>query len=101
LQISKELTDEELAGRAEDEQAVALATLTSPQWKAIRRFRQEAHILTVAEANPELLSVAIHWLVVRAAGLVEPDGAPLQRGVSLDQAKSGPPASVMPRPDEN
>ena len=76
LQISNELSDEELANKAEDEQASVLATLTSVQWKAIRRFRQEAHILTVAEANPAMLDVAIHWLVVRAAGLVAPDGAP-------------------------
>lgn len=97
LQISNELSDEELANKAEDEQASVLATLTSVQWKAIRRFRQEAHILTVAEANPAMLDVAIHWLVVRAAGLVAPDGAP-GGGVSRDKARSGPPAPVKPRP---
>lgn len=100
LQISKELTDEELAGKAEDERAVSLATLTTIQWRAIRRLKQEAHILTVAEVDPHILDIAIHWLVVRAAGLVEPDGAP-PGGVSLDQAKSAPPPSVMPRMEDD
>ena len=90
--------DEELANKAEDEQASVLATLTSVQWKAIRRFRQEAHILTVAEANPAMLDVAIHWLVVRAAGLVAPDGAP-GGGVSRNKGcQERPPAPVKPRP---
>lgn len=100
LQISKELTDEELAGKAEDERAVPLATLTTIQWRAIRRLKQEAHILTVAEVDPHILDIAIHWLVVRAAGLVEPDGAP-SGGVSLDKAKSAPPPSVMPRMEDD
>lgn len=89
LQVSQELTDEELANKAEDEQAVSLATLTSVQWKAIRRFRQEAHILTVAESNPVMLEIAILWLVTKAAGLVAPDGAP-GGGVSRNKAKRGP-----------
>lgn len=91
LQVSQELTDEELANKAEDEQAVSLATLTSVQWKAIRRFRQEAHILTVAESNPGMLQIAILWLVTKAAGLVAPDGAP-GGGVSRNKAKRGPPS---------
>lgn len=91
LQVSQELTDEELANKAEDEQAVSLATLTSVQWKAIRRFRQEAHILTVAESNPVMLEIAILWLVTKAAGLVAPDGAP-GGGVSRNKAKRGPPS---------
>ena len=91
LQMSKELTDEELANKAEDEQASVLATLTSVQWKAIRRFRQEAHILTVAESNPVMLEIAILWLVTKAAGLVAPDGAP-GGGVSRNKAKRGPPS---------
>lgn len=91
LQVSQELTDEELANKAEDEQAVSLATLTSVQWKAIRRFRQEAHILTVAESNPGMLEIAILWLVTKAAVLVAPDGAP-GGGVSRNKAKRGPPS---------
>lgn len=91
LQVSQELTDEELANKAEDEQASVLATLTSVQWKAIRRFRQEAHILTVAESNPVMLEIAILWLVTKAAGLVAPDGAP-GGGVSRNKAKRGPPS---------
>lgn len=91
LQISNELSDEELANKAEDEQASVLATLTSVQWKAIRRFRQEAHILTVAESNPGMLEIAILWLVTKAAVLVAPDGAP-GGGVSRNKDKRGPPS---------
>jgi len=61
------------------------------QWKAIRRFRQEAHILTVAESNPVMLEIAILWLVTKAAGLVAPDGAP-GGGVSRNKAERGPPS---------
>lgn len=100
LQISKELTDEEIAGKAEDERAVLLATLTTIQWRAIRRLKQEAHILTVAEVDPHILDIVIHWIVVRAAGLVEPDGAP-SGGVSLDKAKGVPPPSVTPRMEDD
>lgn len=59
LQLSQELTDEELAAKAEDERATVLATLTVDQWRSIRRRRQEAHLLTVAESAPSLLSAAI------------------------------------------
>ena len=67
LGLSRELTDEELAAKAEDEQATVLATITIGQWRAIRRFRQEAHLLTVAEDAPTLLATTIERLVFRDA----------------------------------
>ena len=67
LGLSRELTDEELAAKAEDEQATVLATITIGQWRAIRRFHQEAHLLTVAEDAPTLLATTIERLVFRDA----------------------------------
>jgi hypothetical protein len=67
LGLSRELTDEELAAKAEDEQATVLATITVAQWRAIRRFHQEAHLLTVAEDAPALLATTIERLVFKDA----------------------------------
>ncbi|MFG0872090.1 protein rep [Aeromonas media] len=67
LELSKELTDEELAAKAEDERASVLATITVAQWRAIRRFHQEAHLLTVAEDAPALLAITIERLVFKDA----------------------------------
>lgn len=67
LQLAQELTDEELIAQAEDEQVTLLATITVKQWRAIRQFHQEAHLLTVAEDAPSLLSTTIERLVFRAA----------------------------------
>ncbi len=55
LALAKELSDEELVAKPDDEEASVLATLTVEQWKAIRRKGQQAHILTVAESAPGLL----------------------------------------------
>ena len=63
LELSSELTDEELAAQAEDERASVLATLTIWQWRAIRSAKQEAHLLTVAESAPALLVQVIDRLV--------------------------------------
>lgn len=100
LELSREMTDEELANAPEDERSVLLATLTTEQWKAIRRFKQEAHILTVAEANAELLPVVIGRLVQRAACLGGPDGAP-SGGVSPATAKRGSPPLDPPRLEDD
>ena len=67
LGLSRELTDEELAAKAEDERASVLATITVAQWRAIRRFHQEAHLLTVAEDAPALLATTIERLVFKDA----------------------------------
>lgn len=59
LSMAPERSDEELVKAPEDERASLLATLTPEQWKAIRRRRQEAHLLTVAESAPSLLTTVI------------------------------------------
>jgi hypothetical protein len=57
--LAKELSDEELVAKPDDEEASVLATLTVEQWKAIRRKGQQAHILTVAESAPLLLQQVV------------------------------------------
>lgn len=59
LALAKELSDEELVAKPDDEDASVLATLTVEQWKAIRRKGQQAHILTVAESAPLLLQQVV------------------------------------------
>jgi hypothetical protein len=59
LALAKELSDEELVAKPDDEEASVLATLTVEQWKAIRRKGQQAHILTVAESAPLLLQQVV------------------------------------------
>lgn len=60
LALAKELTDEELVAKPDDEEASVLATLTVEEWKAIRRKGQQAHILTVAETAPALLRQVVN-----------------------------------------
>lgn len=93
LGLSKELSDEELAAKAEDERATVLATLTPEQWRAIRRRGQEAHLLTVAESAPSLLAAVIDAACQttrrrseRLARTTTPEGAgdpPIHRLVNL------------------
>jgi len=59
LDLAKELSDEELVAKPDDEEASVLSTLTVEQWKAIRRKGQQAHILTVAESAPLLLQQVV------------------------------------------
>lgn len=65
LELSKELTDEELVAKAEDEGATVLATLTVEQWRVVRSAKQEAHLLTVAESAPTMLAQVIDHLVAK------------------------------------
>ena len=62
LDLAPELSDQELVDLPDDERAVQLATLDDDDWRAIRRSRQEAHILTVAESNPSLLRQVVQSL---------------------------------------
>ena len=92
----KELTDEELAAKAEDERASVLATLSPEQWRAIRRRGQEAHLLTVAESAPSLLAAVIDAACQptrrrseRLARTTTPEGAgdpPIHRMVNLPRS---------------
>lgn len=93
LAMAPERSDEELVAAPEDERASVLATLTPEQWKAIRRRRQEAHLLTVAESAPSLLTTVIDAACQptrrrseRLARTTTPEGAgdpPIHRLVNL------------------
>lgn len=50
LALAPEQTDEQLAEKITDEDSVYLAPITDEQWKAIRKAKAEAHVLTAAEA---------------------------------------------------
>jgi hypothetical protein len=62
LDLAPELSDQELVDLPDDDRASLLATLDDDDWRAVRRFRQEAHILTVAESNPSLLRQVVQSL---------------------------------------
>lgn len=49
LGLIQELTDEQLAEQITDEDSHFMGALTDEQWKAIRKAKAEAHVLTVAE----------------------------------------------------
>ncbi|HGO5294180.1 TPA: protein rep [Photobacterium damselae subsp. damselae] len=55
LGLQKELNDQELARKADDEAAYTLANISFEQWKAIRKFKAEAMILNIAESNPSMV----------------------------------------------
>lgn len=73
LALSKELTDEELAAKPDDERALILATLTDEEWRGIRIRGHEAHILDVAESAPQLLPEILKTYGVLGAKEPEPD----------------------------
>jgi hypothetical protein len=59
LHVDPEVSDEELIATADDDDSAVLAYLTITQWRSIRRARQEAHLLTVAESAPSVLMTVI------------------------------------------
>jgi hypothetical protein len=86
LDLAPELSDQELVDLPDDERASLLATLDDDDWRAVRRFRQEAHVLTVAESNPSLLRQVVQSLR---------DGMPVQDSAP-DPAVSLPQSVVVP-----
>lgn len=59
LGLSKELIDEELAVKVEDEWASVLVILFSEQWRVIRCRGQEVYLFIVVEFVPSLFAVVI------------------------------------------
>lgn len=49
LELAKELTDEQLAEKQDDENAMLLAIITPEQWKIIRRLKVQSLLLDIAE----------------------------------------------------
>lgn len=58
LALAPEMTDEQVAEKITDEVSVHLATITTEQWRSIRRAKAESKILDVAEHN-QLLVMAV------------------------------------------
>jgi len=90
LDLAPELSDQELVDLPDDDRASLLATLDDDDWRAVRRFRQEAHVLTVAESNPSLLRQVVQSLrdamPVQDSPTVQPVATPQPVVVPLDDA---------------
>lgn len=57
-----ELTDEEIANKPEDEQALLLSRITDEQWRIIFKRKQESAVLDLAEISPEALRLFLENL---------------------------------------
>lgn len=62
LSADKEVSDEELAERPDDERASILSTITPEQWKIIRRNKHQSALLDLAEKRPDLVASYIEQL---------------------------------------
>lgn len=51
LHISKEETDEQIVSKPDDVRSYLLAQVTLDQWKLVLKHKQEANLLSIAEAN--------------------------------------------------
>lgn len=60
-----EMTDQELADRAEDERSALLAELSTEQWLAVRRARAESSLLDAAESDPRVFGVVLARIMER------------------------------------
>lgn len=49
LELAKELTDEQLAEKKDDENSMSLAIVTPEQWKVVRRLKVSSLLLDIAE----------------------------------------------------
>jgi hypothetical protein len=65
LTMTNELSDQELVEKPEDERAHLLASITVEQWKSIRKAKQEANLLLVAETNPSGVTLFIRNLTIK------------------------------------
>lgn len=96
LQLAQELTDEELVVKPDDERALVLATLTDDQWRGIRRRRQEAAILTLAETAPLALPDLLKSLSV-ASGVCVAGSPSGRRLIPTEASPEGGGASGLAR----
>lgn len=63
LELAKEVTDQELVDKIEDDRASVLANITVEQWKAIRGKGAQSYLLDLGESHPERVSAYISHLV--------------------------------------
>ena len=57
-----DLSDEEIANKPEDEQALLLARITDEQWRIIFKRKQESAVLDLAEISPDALRLFLENL---------------------------------------
>lgn len=62
LHISKEQSDEEIVNKPDDVRSYLLAQVSLEQWKLVLRNKQEANLLSVAEANPLAINLFLENL---------------------------------------
>lgn len=60
LAMAPEMTDEQVAEKITDEVSVHLATITTEQWRSIRKAKAESKILDVAEYNQLLVMTVVN-----------------------------------------
>ena len=58
-----DLSDEEIANKPEDEQALLLASITDEQWRIIFKRKQESAVLDLAEISGDVLRLFLEQLV--------------------------------------
>lgn len=61
LAMAPEMTDEQVAEKITDEVSVHLATITTEQWRSIRKAKAESKILDVAEHNQLLVLTVVDF----------------------------------------
>ena len=77
LDLAKEVTDQELVDKVEDDRASVLANITVDQWKAIRGKGAQSYLLDLAESYPERVTAYISSLVKSVdTSQVAPDSIP-------------------------
>ena len=86
LELGKEVSDEILAERPDDERAIWVGELTVEDWRAVRRGRAEAAVLDAAEGGPESLAAILQQLRRKAGKSVDElqvfhDGKRIDSGV--------------------
>lgn len=57
-----DLSDDEIANKPEDEQALLLASITDEQWRIIFKRKQESAVLDLAELSPDSLRLFLEQL---------------------------------------
>lgn len=96
LELGKEVSDEILAERPDDERAIWVGELTVEDWRAVRRGRAEAAVLDAAEGGPESLAAILQQLRSKAEKSVDElqvfhEGKRIDSGIfqNLDTLHSG------------
>lgn len=74
LELGQDVSDEILAERPDDEQAILVGTLTVEDWRAVRRCRAESAVLDAAEGGPDAMAAVLDQITVLASRPVPSGG---------------------------